>query len=54
MPHYVYTLKSLASDKHYVGVTTNLDRRLYFENTAENCTNHIIDRFINSLQPIRG
>jgi len=35
MAHYVYILKSLISDKHYIGRTTNPDRRLHFENTIE-------------------
>ena len=35
MGHYVYILKSLIADKHYIGRTSNPDRRLQFENTIE-------------------
>jgi predicted GIY-YIG superfamily endonuclease len=35
MPHYVYILKSVSSDKYYIGSSRNPYRRLSYHNTIE-------------------
>jgi len=35
MPHFVYLLKSINHDKHYIGYTTNLRLRLKQHNYGE-------------------
>jgi putative endonuclease len=35
MPHYVYILKSVSSDKYYIGSSRNPYRRLSYHNTFE-------------------
>ena len=35
MKYYLYILKSLSSEKYYIGISQNPERRLYYHNNFE-------------------